>query len=732
VDQILKNDLVLIDPNQNPDGRARFLHYFEQTAGPEPDASPLAAEHNEPWPGGRTNHYLFDLNRDWFALTQPETRGRVKALLEWYPQVFVDLHEMGTESTYYFTPEADPYNPHLVKYQRDSLQWFGQNDAKWFDHFGFDYFTREVYDAFYPGYGASWPEYYGSVAMTYEQASVHGLVIRKRDDSIMRFRDSVRQHFVASLATSETAAHHRDALLNDFYQYRVSAIAEGSKEPVREYILPHGRDASTTDKLAALLAEQGVDVKRATAAFQAGSRNYPAGTYTVPMAQPAKRLIRTLLDPVTPLDEAFIKKEEARRQRKMHGEIYDVTAWSLPLMYNVEALGSADPVSGSFEPVKPAGAVPGEIHGGKAEVAYLAAWGSSASGRFLAGALREDIQVFSSDRPFAQNGTKFPAGSLIIKANGNPPDLRERLARLAASTGADLYATNSGWVDEGVNFGSRHVLRVRKPRIALAWDTPVSSSSAGWARYVLERQYGYPVTPIRAAQLAEADLSRFQVMILPSGGNYARAFGEDGIDRLKDWVESGGTLIALADAVRFVADPKVELLAVAQENAPREGEPAKKQDKEEDRVPGKIIASQADYAKAIEADTEPPDSIPGALLRAQIDPDHWLGAGAGETVTAMVVGRNIFTPIKIDKGVNVAVFQPADKVLASGYLWEDGRKQMAYKPLVIAQAKGHGVVIAFTADPNYRGYLDGMNILFLNAVFRGPAHVRPVGSEDVE
>jgi hypothetical protein len=257
----------------------------------------------------------------------------------------------------------------------------------------------------------------------------------------------------------------------------------------------------------------------------------------------------------------------------------------------------------------------------------------------------------------------------------------------------------------------------------------VYSSSAGWARFVLERQYGYPVTPIRVAQLAEADLSRFQVLILPSG-NYAQAFGASGIDRLKDWVEAGGTLIALADAVAFVADPKVELLAVAQENAVRDAEPAKKPDKEEARVPGKIISSQADYAKAIEAEKELPDSMPGSLLRARVDPDHWLGAGAGDSVTAMVVGRGIFTPIKMDKGVNVAAFESADKVLASGYLWEEGRKQIAYKPLLMVQAQGRGTVIAFTADPNYRGYLDGMNILFLNAVFRGPAHVRPPGAED--
>jgi hypothetical protein len=452
----------------------------------------------------------------------------------------------------------------------------------------------------------------------------------------------------------------------------------------------------------------------------------------VPLAQPAKRLIRTLLDPVTPLEDAFLKQEESRRQRKLRGEIYDVTAWSLPLMFNVEAVASAEPVSGDFTPVNAARILPGEIHGGRAEVAYLAAWGSSSSGRLLAAALREDLAVYSSDRPFAVNGARFAAGSLIFKVQGNPPDLHDRLARLAAATGAEIYATNTGWVEEGVNFGSRHVLRVRKPAVALAWDTPVHASSAGWARFVLERQYGYPVTPIRVAQLAGGDLSRFQVLILPSGGNYEKALGASGVDRLKDWVEAGGTLIALADAVEFLADSKVELLAVTQENAVSDAQAARKPEKDEARVPGKIISSQAEYAKAIDAEKELPDSMPGALLRAHVDPDHWMGAGAGDSAIAMVVGRDIFTPIKMDKGVNVAAFESADKVLASGYLWEGGRKQIAYKPLVIAQREGRGTVIAFTADPNYRGSLDGMNILFLNAVFRGPAHARRPGAEDME
>ena len=302
------------------------------------------------------------------------------------------------------------------------------------------------------------------------------------------------------------------------------------------------------------------------------------------------------------------------------------------------------------------------------------------------------------------------------------------MTRLARDTGADVYAASSGWVEDGVNFGSRWVVQMKKPAIALAWDTPTQSAAAGATRFVLERQYGYPVTPVRTVQLAGADLSKFQVLILPPGGNYANVLGENGIERLKNWVSGGGTIIALGDAVGFLADAKVELLDVSQENALREGEDKEKDKKtekpESGRVPGTTIASEAEFEKATKAKEELPDSAPGAIARARVRPDYWLTAGVGDTVYAMVEGRAIFTPIKSDKGVNAVYFDAADKLVASGHLWAENRKQMAFKPLVISSTSGRGIVVGFTEDPNFRAFNDGMNVLFLNAVFRGPAHVK--------
>ena len=351
VDSILANTLVMIDPTQNPDGRDRFVHNFEVAEGLEPIANPLAAEHAEPWPGGRTNHYMFDMNRDWFAMTQPETRGRIKTLLDWYPQVFVDLHEMGGDSTYYFAPEAVPYNPHITKSQKESLFLFGRNNAKWFDQFGFRYFTREVFDAFYPGYGASWPIYYGGIAMTYENASARGLLWTKSDETTFSFAESVQKHFVASISTAEATANNRKLLLENFWNYRKTAIEEGKAEANKEYVLLRKGDVTAADRLANLLAEQGIEVRKSRDSFAVNGTTAPGGSYIISAAQPMKRMLRTLLDPDVKMEEDFLKEQERRRKKKQRDEIYDVTGWSLPLQYNVTQLISTNVLTVPGDPV---------------------------------------------------------------------------------------------------------------------------------------------------------------------------------------------------------------------------------------------------------------------------------------------------------------------------------------------------------------------------------------------
>ena len=733
VSDILENTVVVIDPMQNPDGRDRFIQRYETARGLLPDSDRISAEQNEPWPSGRTNHYLFDMNRDWFMMTQPETQGRVRAVQEFYPVAFVDAHEMGSNSTYYFAPEAIPYNPHLAADQRASLELFGRTNARWFDTFGIDYFTREVYDAFYPGYGASWPSYFGSIAMTYEQSSSRGLVVRKYDGVEMAYRDTVRGHFVTSLGTAETVANNRQKFLEDFYAYQVSAIEEGRTGDVRAYVIPAQRDQAGANKLAGLLVQQGVEVERATAAFRACGRDYGAGSFVISLAQPAKRLVRTLLDPDVPLDGEFVAEQERRRSKKLEDQIYDVTAWSLPLMMNVRSDACGRAVTGDFVAAGPELFQPASLRGPADATAFLVPWGEAPAIRLLAHAHRRGLAVKSTDKAFTHDGTRYPSGTLIFDAADNPAELRDTLAALAEETGAAVTAVSSTWVTDGPNFGSGNVVRMNAPRVAMAWDEPTSQYSAGNTRFVIERQFDYPVTVIRSSQLGSADLRRYQVLILPeSYGGYLDTLGESGAENLGGWVERGGVLITVGNATRFAADPSVDLVSIRPEDAfvdeavtesiPEDG------DEEEPKmtVPGTIISGDDEYRTLTTPAEASLDSVGGVLLRARVDGDHWLGAGVSETINVLARDSDVFTPARLDAGVNVARFEAADEILASGYLWDENRQQLAYKPFAVAEPRGDGYVVAFTQDPNVRAYLDGLNVIFMNAIFRGSAHARPV------
>ena len=735
IETILKNTIVFIVPMQNPDGRARFVHHYEQALGIEPAADRLAAEHDEPWPGGRTNHYLFDLNRDWLRVTQPEIRGQIAALREWLPLVMVDAHEMSGDETYFFAPEAVPFNPHLTATQRANLKLFGRHHAAYFDRFGIAYFNREVYDAFYPGYGASWPSYYGGIAMTYEQASPRGLVFRRRDGSRLSYADAVRHHFITSLSTAEVVAENREKLYRDFYDYRRSAIEEGRRGPTRSYILPVRETPAASARLARLLAFHGIEVSRATADFRACGTRYPAGSYVIDAAQPEKRRLAVLLEPDVEMEKSFVAAQEERRKRGLPDEIYDITAWSLPYLFNVAVDRCSDAVRVATEPLRGTETAPGRLvepETGEA-VAYLARWGEAPAARLLTAALRAGLKVRSADAAFTlEDGTKYPTGTLLFTVADNPPDLVETLRGLAVASGAVVSGVPSSWIVEGPSFGSRKVRPQPAPRVAIAWDLPTSSYSAGNTRFLLEGRYGYPTTPIRTRRLARADLDRFDVLILPAqsgfgGGSYREVLGKDGVANLRDWVRRGGVLVGLGSAVDFLADPEVDLVSIRRERAakPETGEPASPdaEGKKEPTVPGEIIADKDAYRARIAPEKAPPDALPGAILRAVVDePEHWLAAGLRPTLYAIAAGRGIYTPARRDRGRNVVRFADADHLVASGYAWRENVAQLAFKPLAEVEAKGRGFVVAITEETTTRAYEDGLDTLFLNAVFRGPQH----------
>ena len=734
VENALKNSVVIIDPMQNPDGRDRFINYFRQNVGLIPNEDLQSAEHNEVWPGGRTNHYLFDMNRDWFAQTQPETQGRAKAYLDWFPLVFVDLHEMGTHSSYYFAPQALPLNPNMPKFQLEWFTKFGRNNAKWFDKFRFDYFTREGYDAFYPGYGEGWPTFHGSIGMTYEQASARGLVARRDDETVMHYRDSVQHHFISSLSTIENTANNRESLLKYFYEFRRTAIEESKTEIVKEYIIAPGNDPRRAERFAAMLMNNGIEVKRADVAFtnakardyyedKLESRQFPAGSFIVSLSQPAKRLLKTLMDKKTEQDKEFVDEQRKRLSNRQRDEFYDVTAWSLPLLWDVNAFTAEAESKGNFTLLKDKPNYQGSVKGNKANLAYLMNWNSQKSAMALADLFRQDIRVYSADKEFKLASTIFQRGSLVIKVKDNPADLHERLQKVATTHGVDFQSTDDSWVDSGINLGSANVQYLKKPRVALAYNTPTSTNSVGWVRYLIEQKFGYPVTTIRTEQIGSADLSKYNVLILPEGSRsgYSQMLNPS---KLREWCSNGGTLITIGEAAAWAADDKIGLLGTKLEKRKRvDAKPAEtKAESKDGKVPVQPEETAKGIDKTIEPDDENPSNTPGAIVRLSVNQEHWLGFGYGENTNVIVESNRIFTPLKLDKGVNVARYLPQGKMLLSGLMWDDAQAQLPGKAFLMYSRIGSGHIVAFAEEPNYRAFLDGLNLMMMNAVFLGPGH----------
>lgn len=714
-DLIRREALVIIDPMQNPDGRARFVFQNLLGGAMKPDDEPAAAEHDEPWPGGRSNHYLFDLNRDWFAQLHPESRGRVRFLLEWAPQVVVDLHEMGAESTYYFPPAAEPPNPHRTVSQRDWYEVFGREIAGRFDARGFAYFNREVFDAFYPGYGASWPTAQGALGMTFEMASARGLAVRRRDGSTLTYLDGAVRHFTSALATAATAANNREKMLRDYYNFRRTAGRSDNSGP-HAYLVPPAADRGQAQRLVETLQANGVIVERSSETLNINGRTLPAGTFIIALPQPAGMIARNLLDPQALMPDAFLKRQEERRKRRLPDEIYDTTAWNLPLLYDLECIVSDRPVTVKRSPVEAADPGAANTALPEAVVGYLAPWNATTAGA-VAEALHEGISVRFLHPSFTLGGRRFERGTAIIRKSDNGPDLREKLGAIFARRKVEWVKLDSAFIDDGVSLGSNQTVALKSPKVLLLWDQPASSLSAGWTRFVLERRYGQTVTAVRTGSLARVDLRRYDVIIAPSG-NYSAALGGDMLRRLRDWMNAGGTLVTVGEASRWAARESTGLLDTRTEW--RDGSP------ESDAPQGAARTDNArrapDYESAIQPARELPELVPGALLRVALDSDHWLSSGTDGEIQAMVESRRVFSPIRLDRGRNVGLYAIKDRLLASGLIWPESLNQLPQKAFLIHQPVGQGHIVAFAEDPNYRAYAEATQFLFINAVLLGPAY----------
>jgi len=718
VAQIMKNCVIIIDPLQNPDGRERFVNYFNSTVGNKPNTDPNAAEHNEVWPGGRYNHYLFDMNRDWTVLTQPETYARIQAYQQYQPEGFIDFHEMGRNNTYFFPPTSTPHNPNVPKSLPAWWQKLGKAIAADFDKNNVEYYTAEHYDFWYPGYGDSWPTYNGAIAGTYEQASARGLQVMRKDGTLLDYKDAVWHHFLSSLATCKMSSENRQAKLKDFYDFRASAVQEGKTGPVKEYVISRTNDPLETDILIRKLLTQGIEVRQASADFKASVRNYytdqtetksfHAGDYIIPMDQPLKRLIEVTFEKEQQFDKDFLAAEAKRREEGEETELYDITAWALPLAYGLDIYWSADVFSSNAPAVTQLPIQSPELQ--PASYAYLVDYRSNEDVHAIVELLNRDVRIYYSGKPFTMNGHPFHAGSFIIKTKGNVQNLESVLKEVSNKTGEEFIPTSTGWTEEGPDIGSSDVSFLEKPKVAVVMNLPTDPTSVGAIEYLFDQRYSLNFTPIEGYELSDMDLKDYNVIILPDGGDWAsydQIIGDDGIKKLDQWVRSGGTLIALQRASTFLIDNgKLTSVKRIKSYIKDSVDPAPQKDEKKDDSNAKP--------------TEAPDYLLGSIARIKINQKHFLGFGySTDELAVFVNSSNVFTPPPDMKAVGA--YADADRLKIAGLFWDITKKRLEKKAYLTDESMGKGHVILFAEDPNFRAYWEGLSKLFLNGVIYGPS-----------
>ncbi|HEX6308708.1 MAG TPA: M14 family zinc carboxypeptidase [Longimicrobiales bacterium] len=703
---VLDSTIVLIDPVQNPDGHERHAQdVMRMRSAWGVPTHPAAMIHSGTWPGPRTSHYYFDLNRDWYAQSHPETRGRVQSMMEWWPHVAVDLHEMGSNSTYFFPPAMDPINQIVHENILDWWDIYADDIISAFDREGWSFFRREGYDEFYPGYGSSWPLYTGAVGMTFEQASSRGGAIAREDGTVLTLAQAARQHYTAAWATTLGTARRRAQRVRDYTAYRQSAITEATRTPLRTIVF--GRDATgRADSLARKLLQNGIEVGRLSAGStvrstvsygddRAGNVSVPAGSYVVDLSQPMGRLARALLEPDAPLDSAFIAEELERRRSGMGDRFYDLTAFSLPLTFNVPswgtsaAVGPTDAVTyASLDAMRPA-APP------QARYGYAFAPGSESSIRLLAALMADSVRVWFAPRSFRSGTYDFPNGGFVVRAQGNRADMHEVVRRHAATAGAAVAPLASARADEGTDLGSNSVFPLAFPRIALLGGDPISGQSFGYAWYAFDQRIGYRTTQINLDAVTGAALDDFNVLIVPSAsaGTLNRLLGEGGRERVGGWVRAGGLLITLDAATEWLASEPLDLARL--------------------RVLRDTVREGGDGFQVNV-------SVPGAIVRASGDTLSPIMAGVPREMPVLAFSSRVLTAPDDEGPGEVVVRHATDPELrVAGYLWPEAPARLADSPYLWTESVGRGRIIGFAGDPNFRDLWRSQLPLFANAVFMG-------------
>jgi hypothetical protein len=693
----LKNTVVLIDPSQNPDGYDRYTHWYRDVCNLLPDIDRGHNEHLEPWPGGRVNHYMFDLNRDWAWATQQETKNRLKIYKQWMPHVHPDIHEQGLNEPYYFAPAAEPYHQYISTFQRQFQTEIGKNHAKYFDKNGWLYFTREVFDLFYPSYGDTYPTFNGSIGMTYEQGGIGaGRAVMTESGDTLTLKDRVDHHFTTSMSTVEIASLNAKRLVDNFTLF----FEQRTENPVGEYktyVVKGNNDLNKMQNLIKLLdihkiqygainsdrKLSGLDyVSQKEGSFDISSKDLIISAY-----QPLSTLTQVLFDPKAELADSLT---------------YDITTWALPYAWGLESFASKQKVmiEKPFEIQK----YQNNTLQNPRPYAYVCAWKSVYNARFLSKLLNSGITVRTASMPFEVEGKSYPTGTLILTRADNK-DLGEQFDQtvqvLAAMEQQEMTGVNTGMVTSGYDFGSSKVRVVRAPKVLMFSGEGPNNNAFGHLWNYFEKDIEYSVSIIPIERLKKTNLDEFDVVILADG---SYGFESSHLDKLRAWANNGGRLILLEEAITAFEEQKGFSISKYADKKAKEAA----EEKEEKENPFLRLESFADFERRSISTL-----IPGAIFKLKIDNTHPLGYGLPSTYYSLKTNTLHFAYMK--DGANVGRIEGEPNVI--GFAGSKVKPLMKNSLVFGVQPVGKGNIVYLVDSPVFRGFWEQGKLLLSNAVF---------------
>ena len=664
--ELLENLVIIMDPCLNPDGRDRYVNWYNQAKSEPYTIDQNAAEHNEPWPGGRPNHYLFDLNRDWAWATQIETQQRLKIYQQWLPQIHVDFHEQGINDPYYFAPAAAPFHEIITPWQREFQTQIGKNNAKYFDEKGWLYFTRERFDLLYPSYGDTYPTYMGAIGMTYEQAGHgrSGLGIQTDEGYVLTLKDRIEHHTVTGIATVETAAQNINALNTNFVQFF-------RKTPFTASYAFEGNKAHVS-RLAQLMDQHGLQYNTEVVSSERSQ-------FSISENQAHSRMVKALFEPKTKIEDSLT---------------YDITAWSLPYAYGLEPISEKAKKSTNAEKQNPQRTT-------DSAPAYAIRWNSMNSARVLSSLLQKGIRVRFTDKELQTETQTFGRGTLLITRSDNPKkgDLGTVVQNIAKENSVSSFNIATGFAVKGPDLGSSHLQYIQSPKIAMLAGDITSSLNYGALWYFFEQDLKFPVARIWYTNLSPTVLANYNILILPNG-RYSDFLTDEVHSELQKWIKNGGKLIVMSEAAENFSNDNAYGLAKYEDDTAVE-------DSLRNTFETLIPYGQTER-------NELSDLLTGAVYTTKVDNTHPMAFGYADTYPTLKLHTQAYKPVK--DGHTIAYIPKNAKALA-GFVGDNVKEKITPSLVFGEKPMGKGSIVYMIDDPLFRGFWENGKLFMANALF---------------